>query len=220
MATLSTLVTRNRALFGSTLGLLTGHASRILGIRVRRRFVRDGGKRILLQLQNSRCTRAGLLIVFARRVRSALRTSIACTLRLPRGRRGYLIVRTRTRSGCVRGDLCTCSCSGGRGCVQYKARRFACLRHLHNFLPKERAARAVVQQLIARSGIGQPHDEVVHSERKLFPSRMRDRPSSKRQLCAQRRQGCFQHRLERVFVAARGTILQIQTCQTTLLHRS
>ena len=40
----------------------------------------------------------------------------------------------------------------------------ACLRHLHDFLLGERAARAVVHQIIARCGIGQPHDEVVHTE--------------------------------------------------------
>ena len=117
VATLATLVARNRARLGSTLGLLSGRASRILEIRVRRRLMRDRVGRILLRMRRSRCTLAGLLIIFARRVRAGLRTPIACTLRLPRGRRGYLIVRTCTRSGCVRGDLRTCSCNG-RGCVQ------------------------------------------------------------------------------------------------------
>ena len=53
------------------------------------------------------------------------------------------------------------------------ARRFTCLRHLHDFLPAEQAAREVVQQIIARCSVGQPRDEVVHSERKLCLRRER-----------------------------------------------
>ena len=168
MATVVTLVARYRARFGNTLGSLSGRARRILGIPVRRRLVLDRKGRILLLLRSLRCTRAVLLIVFARRVRSALRTPIAFTLRLPRGRRGDLIVRARTCSGCVRGDLRIFCCSDGRRCVQKETRRFACLPYLHDFLPGERAASGVEQQIIARCGVGQPRDEVVHSERKLY----------------------------------------------------
>ena len=91
MATLATLVERDRKRFGSTVGLLNGRASRILGIRVRRRLVRDRGGRILCLVQNSRFTRTSLLIVFARRVRAALRTPIAYTLQMTNGRRDDLI---------------------------------------------------------------------------------------------------------------------------------
>ena len=44
---------------------------------------------------------------------------------------------------------------------------------MHDFLPKERAARAVVQQIVTRCGVGQPRDEVVYSERKLCLRRER-----------------------------------------------
>ena len=118
MTTSATLVTRDCPQFCSALGLLNGRALRIVGIRVWRRCVRNRGRRILLRVRSSRCTRTGLLIVFTRRVRAALRTPIACTLRLSRERRGYVIVRTHTRSGCVPGDLRARDCIGGHSCVQ------------------------------------------------------------------------------------------------------
>ena len=75
MATLTTLVARNRARFDSTFGLLSGRASRILKIRIRRWLVRDRRGRILFRVQSLRCTRAALLIVFY--AKSARRASHA-----------------------------------------------------------------------------------------------------------------------------------------------
>ena len=45
--------------------------------------------------------------------------------------------------------------------------------HLHDFLPFKRAARAVMQEIIARCCVGQARDEVIHSERKLCLCRER-----------------------------------------------
>ena len=96
------------------------------------------------------------MFVFTLGVRAALGTPIACTLRLPRGRRGEIIMSARAIGICGCGDLCTSCCSGGDGCVQREARNFTSLCHLHNFLPCERAARAVMQEIIARCGRSSP----------------------------------------------------------------
>ena len=52
--------------------------------------------------------------------------------------------------------------------MQRDARGFARLRHLHGFLPRQRATRAIVQQIIARSGVGKARNEMVYSEREML----------------------------------------------------
>ena len=106
-------------------------------------------------------------LVLAGRVRAGLRTPIACTLLLPRGRSGSLSGRARAIIERGRADLRSHSGRGSRCCMQRYARGFASLRHLYGFLPHQRAEGAIVQQIIARNGVGETRDEVVYSEREL-----------------------------------------------------
>ena len=51
--------------------------------------------------------------------------------------------------------------------VQRKARRVARLRHLHGLMPRQRAARPVMQEIVARRRIVETRNDMIHSERKL-----------------------------------------------------
>ena len=122
------------------------------------RFTRCSGQRILLRVRSSRCPRKGALIVFAERVRTAFLNPIPCTLRVPRGRCSVLGGRVLARSGCGCGDLRTRGRGGSRGCVQREMGRLTGLRHLHTLLSTTRAARAVMQQVVARACVREAGD--------------------------------------------------------------
>ena len=100
--------------------------------------------------------------------KSATRPSraLSCTL-LPRGRNSILSGRARAYIEQGRAGFCTRSKSGCSGCVQRDARGLTRLCHLHSLLPGKRAARAVVQQIVARCRIGQARNEMIDSEREL-----------------------------------------------------
>ena len=103
---------------------------------------------------------------FSLRVLCALNTPIACTL--------LQQMRNSIFGGCARAlvergraDLCTGDGSSDWRCVQRKARGLACLRRLHGLLPRQRAARTIVQDVVSRRQVGVSRNEVIHSELQL-----------------------------------------------------
>ena len=64
-------------------------------------------------------------------------------------------------------DIHTRSSRGFGGCVQQNSQGFARLRYLHCYLPRQRATRAVLQQIITRCRVCKTGNDVITGNNKL-----------------------------------------------------